>query len=119
MPDLPTDLLFEADEWRAAFMLNKKPVPKQVPALNTVVRLIAQTVVSLAKNTMASRASRACGWECKRSPSSSRAPAMRASSPRHDLCVMGCTQREHCCMKCMRSMVSTANGGRPHLPSDA
>jgi hypothetical protein len=42
LPDLPTGLLFEPDEWRAAFILNKKPVPKQVPALNTVVRLIAQ-----------------------------------------------------------------------------
>ena len=30
------------DEWRAAFILNKKPVPKQTPTLNTVVRLIAQ-----------------------------------------------------------------------------
>jgi|LakMenEpi03Aug12_release.lakeMendotaPanAssembly.Ray.scaffolds.fasta_scaffold372513_1 IS4 transposase len=42
LPDLPADLLFDPDEWRAAFILNKKPVPKQVPALNTVVRLIAQ-----------------------------------------------------------------------------
>lgn len=42
LPDLQADLLFEPDEWRAAFILNKKPVPKQVPPLNTVVRLIAQ-----------------------------------------------------------------------------
>jgi IS4 transposase len=42
LPDLPADLLFEPDEWRAAFILNKKPVPKQTPPLNTVVRLIAQ-----------------------------------------------------------------------------
>ena len=35
-------MLFEADEWRAAFILNKKPVPKTVPPLNTVLRLIAQ-----------------------------------------------------------------------------
>ena len=42
LPDLPADLLFEPDEWRAAFILNKKPVPKEVPPLNTVVRLIAQ-----------------------------------------------------------------------------
>ena len=40
--DLPADLLFEPDEWRAAFILNKKPVPKEMPTLNTVVRLIAQ-----------------------------------------------------------------------------
>ena len=42
LPDLPADLLFEPDEWRAAFILNKKPVPKETPKLNTVVRLIAQ-----------------------------------------------------------------------------
>jgi hypothetical protein len=42
LPDLPADLVFEPDEWRAAFILNKKPVPKQTPTLNTVVRLIAQ-----------------------------------------------------------------------------
>jgi hypothetical protein len=39
---LPADLLFEADEWRAAFVLNKKAVPKAVPTANTVIRLIAQ-----------------------------------------------------------------------------
>ena len=39
---LPADLLFEPDEWRAAFILNKKPVPQEAPALNIVLRLIAQ-----------------------------------------------------------------------------
>jgi len=42
LPELPADLLFEPDEWRAAFILNKKPVPATTPPLNTVVRLIAQ-----------------------------------------------------------------------------
>lgn len=42
LPDLPADLMFETDEWRAAFILNKKQVPKTVPPLNTVIRLIAQ-----------------------------------------------------------------------------
>lgn len=42
LPDLPADLLFEPDEWRAAFILNKKPAPTQVPPLNTVLRLIAR-----------------------------------------------------------------------------
>ena len=41
LPELPADLLFEPDEWRAAFILDKKPVPKKMPTLNTVVRLIA------------------------------------------------------------------------------
>lgn len=42
LPDLSAELLFEADEWRAAFILNKKRPPKQAPPLNTVLRLIAQ-----------------------------------------------------------------------------
>lgn len=42
LPELPADLLFEADEWKAAYLLNKKPLPKAVPSLNSVVRLIAQ-----------------------------------------------------------------------------
>ena len=42
MPELPADLVFEPDEWRAAYILNKKPIPKKVPGLNEVIRLIAQ-----------------------------------------------------------------------------
>ena len=42
LPDVPVDLLFEPDEWRAAFILNKKSLPQGVPTLNTVVRLIAR-----------------------------------------------------------------------------
>jgi len=42
LPDLPADLLVEADEWRAAFILNMKAVPKAVPTANTVIRLIAE-----------------------------------------------------------------------------
>ncbi len=42
LPELPADLLFETEEWQAAFVLNKKKPPKIVPPLNTVVRLIAQ-----------------------------------------------------------------------------
>src|SRR5574344_1550372 len=36
------ELLFETEEWHAAFILNKKKPPKEVPQLNTVLRLIAQ-----------------------------------------------------------------------------
>jgi hypothetical protein len=42
LPDMPADAVFDVDEWHAAFVLNKKPIPKQVPTLNTVIRLIAQ-----------------------------------------------------------------------------
>lgn len=42
LPELPADLLFETEEWQAAFLLNKKKLLKTVPPLNTVARLIAQ-----------------------------------------------------------------------------
>lgn len=42
VPQLPADLLFDVDEWQAAYVLNKKKPPKVTPPLNTVVRLIAQ-----------------------------------------------------------------------------
>jgi hypothetical protein len=40
-PDLDAELLFDPDEWQAAFILSKKPVPKTSPRLNEVVRLVA------------------------------------------------------------------------------
>lgn len=42
VPNLEAGLVFEPDEWRAALILNKKPVPKKMPTLNEVIRLIAQ-----------------------------------------------------------------------------
>ena len=42
LSNLLADLLFESDEWRVTFILNKKPVTRQTSTLNTVVRLIAQ-----------------------------------------------------------------------------
>ncbi|OTP66048.1 Mobile element protein [Caballeronia sordidicola] len=40
-PDLDAELLFEPDEWKAAFILNKKTPPDKPPRLNEVVRLVA------------------------------------------------------------------------------
>jgi hypothetical protein len=40
-PDLPAELFFAPEEWRAAYVLLKKPVPKQPPTLNKVIRAIA------------------------------------------------------------------------------
>lgn len=40
-PDLDAELLFEPEEWQAAYLLQKKPVPKKPPRLNEVVRLVA------------------------------------------------------------------------------
>lgn len=40
-PDLPAELFFEPDEWRGAYALLKKPIPKHPPRLNQVIRMIA------------------------------------------------------------------------------
>jgi len=40
-PDLDAALLFEKDEWQAAYILNRKKVPKSLPKLNEVILLIA------------------------------------------------------------------------------
>jgi hypothetical protein len=42
-PDLEAELLFEQDEWQAAFILNQK-VPKHPPRLKEVIRLVATTL---------------------------------------------------------------------------
>ena len=39
---MPADLVLGPDEWRAAFILNKKPVLRHTPTLSTVVCLIAR-----------------------------------------------------------------------------
>ncbi|WP_420869130.1 IS4 family transposase [Citrobacter meridianamericanus] len=41
-PNLDASLLFETDEWKAAFILNKKAVPEKATRLNEVVRLMAR-----------------------------------------------------------------------------
>ena len=41
-PDLEAALLFEREEWEAAYVLNKQRPPRDVPRLNAVIRLIAQ-----------------------------------------------------------------------------
>ena len=41
-PDLNAQLMFEPDEWKAAYILNQKKVPGEPPTLNEVVRLVAR-----------------------------------------------------------------------------
>lgn len=42
VPDLDAALLLEPEEWQAAYILAKKPLPTAPPRLNAVLRLIAQ-----------------------------------------------------------------------------
>jgi len=41
-PDLDAALLFERDEWQAAYLLNRKKEPTAPPRLNEVLRLVAR-----------------------------------------------------------------------------
>ena len=41
-PDLDAQLMFEPDEWKAAYILNQKRPPDTPPTLNEVVRLVAR-----------------------------------------------------------------------------
>ena len=40
-PELPAELLFETEEWQAAYLLHDRAVPKTPPPLQEVVRLVA------------------------------------------------------------------------------
>lgn len=42
LPDLDASLLFETEEWQAAYILAKKKPPKKPPRLNEVLRLVAR-----------------------------------------------------------------------------
>jgi hypothetical protein len=41
LPELPADVLLQADEWKAAYLLNHKKAPRQAPPLREAIRLIA------------------------------------------------------------------------------
>ena len=41
-PEMDAALLFDSDEWRAAYILNKQKPPQMPPTLNQVVRLVAR-----------------------------------------------------------------------------
>lgn len=41
-PEMDAALVFEADEWKAAYILNKEKIPDKAPTLNEVVRRIAR-----------------------------------------------------------------------------
>ncbi len=42
LPDLDAGLLLEPEEWQAAYILTKNPLPDKAPRLNEVLRLIAR-----------------------------------------------------------------------------
>ena len=50
-PDLDAALFFHPDEIRGAYLLMKKPLPKEPPRLNEVVRVIAQLGGFLARKS--------------------------------------------------------------------
>jgi hypothetical protein len=48
-PHLDAALLFEQDEWKVAYILNRRKVPKTPPKLNEVVRLVTMLSSFLAR----------------------------------------------------------------------
>nr|WP_158251331.1 IS4 family transposase [Xanthomonas populi] len=76
LPELPADLLFEADEWKAPYLLNKRPLPRQVPSLNSLARLIAQVGGFLRRRGDGDLEPRRCGWACATSACSSKECAL-------------------------------------------
>lgn len=50
-PDLDAQLMFEPDEWKAAYILNKLRPPDKPPKLNEVVRLVARLGGFLARKS--------------------------------------------------------------------
>lgn len=62
-PDMDAQLMFEPDEWKAAYILNKQKLPDKPPTLNEVV----------------SREPRRSGWACSASLTSSLASGSHAS----------------------------------------
>ena len=50
-PDLDAELMFEPDEWKAAYILNNKKPPDKPPTLNEVVRLVARLGGLLARKS--------------------------------------------------------------------
>ena len=49
-PDLNAQLMFEPDEWKAAYILNHQKVPSEPPTLNEVLRLVARLGGFVARN---------------------------------------------------------------------
>ena len=42
LPDLPADVLLQADEWKAAYLRNHKKAPRQTPPLREAIRRTTQ-----------------------------------------------------------------------------
>ena len=102
LPELPADLLFETEEWQAAYILNKKPVPKKTPDLNSVVRLIAQLGGFLGRKGDGEPGAKTLWLGLRDIAVFVQVCALPGSS--YELCVMGWTQgAEHTlpCMKCI------------------
>jgi IS4 transposase len=86
LPQLPADILFERDEWRAAYVLNRKKAPAETPSLREVIRLIAQSGGFLARKGDGNQVPRPYGWDCAISPFVSRLCGL---SGINEMCVMG------------------------------
>lgn len=63
-PDIDCEVVFEPEEWRAAYIVARKPIPPQPPPLNTVIRLVASFGGFLGRKGDGEPAPRPCGRDC-------------------------------------------------------
>ena len=89
LPEPPADVVFKPDEWRAVFILDKKPISKQMPTRNTAVHLIAQRGSFLGRKGDGGPTAKTIWLGCKRPPSSSKERTTRVNSEWPEFCVMG------------------------------
>jgi hypothetical protein len=40
-PEMDCEVFFEREEWQAAYLVARKPIPKEPPPLNAVIRIVA------------------------------------------------------------------------------
>lgn len=87
-PDLDAALMFDRDEWQAAFILNKKPPPATAPTLNEVIRLIAMLGGFHARKGDGEPGVKTVWQGCSASWISPQGSSSRVSFRHYEMCVM-------------------------------
>ncbi|MEB0136931.1 IS4 family transposase [Actimicrobium sp. CCC2.4] len=55
-PEMECETVFDREEWQAAYIVARKPILRDTPPLNTVIRLVAISVCCWGAKVMANRA---------------------------------------------------------------
>jgi hypothetical protein len=60
-PEMDCEVVFEREEWQAAYIVARKPIPNTPPSLNIVIRIIASFGCFLGRKAMVNQARRHSG----------------------------------------------------------